>query len=107
MAEQMKTKKKWMAAGIGIVAMPMLFALVMHREDAGSMTVFTLRGTPLRLYQSDSGNIAFASRSYGTRIEEPQWIVTRRTKVGWALVSIGTLYVEFPYLVVDILNPRN
>jgi hypothetical protein len=103
----MKTKRKWIAAGIAILALPILFAVVMHREVAGSMTVFTVRGTPLRMYQSDSGNIAFAKRSHATRLNEPQWIVTKEARVGWTLVNIGTLYVEFPFLIADIVNPKN
>jgi hypothetical protein len=103
----MKTNRKWIAAGIAILALPTLFAVVMHREVAGSMTVFTVHGTPLRMYQSDSGNIAFSKRSYATRLNEPQWIIKRNAKAGWALVNIGTLYVEFPFLIADIVNPKN
>jgi hypothetical protein len=101
----MKTKRNWIVCGAVILLL--LFAAVMHREVAGSVTIFTVRGTDLRIYQSDSGNLAFASRTDSERLREPQWFVTRRSKAAWWVVGIGTLYIEFPFLVADLLNPRN
>jgi hypothetical protein len=52
----MKTKKKWIFAA-AFLLLPILFAVIMQREVAGAVTIFTIRGTTLRVYQSDSGNL--------------------------------------------------
>ena len=107
LAAQMKTKRKSIALG-AIILLPMFFALAMHREVAGGITIFTLRGTQLRLYQSDSGNLASAKRSESERLlKEPEWMVTRKNKAAWWAVNVGTLYIEMPFLVADLVNQRN
>lgn len=106
LAEQMKTRRRRIVCGAVILLLPVLFAVVMHRDVAGGVTIFTVRGTDLRVYQSDSGNLAFALRPESERLSETDWLVTRRSKAAWWAVNVCALYIEFPFLVVDLVNPR-
>ena len=104
----MKTKRTLTAFGVAILLLPILFAVVMHREVAGAVTIFTIRGTNLRIYQSDSGNLALAQRSDCERLlKELEWAVTRRNRIAWWMVNAGILYIEFPFLVTDVLHSRD
>jgi hypothetical protein len=67
LVERMKRKRARVTLGAGIALLAILFAVIMHREVAGAVTIFTVRGTNLRVYQSDSGghpktNITLAYR---------------------------------------------
>jgi hypothetical protein len=104
LAESMTTKRKWIVATAVILLLPILLAIVMHREVAGSMTIFTVRATPLRIYYSNSGNLGFAVRSDKDRLRDCDWIVTRKNKVAWSLVNVGAVYIALPYLVADVFD---
>jgi uncharacterized membrane protein YhdT len=101
----MKTKKKWIF-GAAFLLLPILFAVIMQREVAGAVTIFTFRGTTLRVYQSDSGNLALARRSNSERLEKPEWLVTRSNKAAWWAANVSILYIQFPFLLGDLLNPQ-
>lgn len=103
---QMKTRGKVFVLGIAIVLLPVLFCFAMRREVAGSITVLTLRGTDVRAYRSDSGDFAIARRTQDRRLEDPDWVVTRKRKAAWILLNAGALYLEFPFLVADVLNRK-
>ncbi len=103
----MKTKRKWIAAIAVILLLPILFVVVMHREVAGSLAIFTVRATPLRIYYSNSGNLGFAVRSEKDRLRDCDWIVTRKNKVAWTLVNVGAVYIAFPYFVADALDSND
>ncbi len=98
----MKTKKKWIIAIGSILLLPLIFAASMNREVAGSVTIYTVRGTPLRLYLSDAGSLAFACRTEEARLNLPRWYITRANKVAWTVVNVGALYIAFPFLMTDI-----
>ena len=100
----MKMKKTWLSLCSVIILLPILFAVVMQREVAGAVTIFTVRGTNLRIYQSDSGNFTFARRTKSERLKEPKWLVTRKNKAAWVVVNFGILYIEFPFFVMDQLS---
>jgi hypothetical protein len=101
----MKTKKKWKFVA-AFLLLPMLFAVMMKREVVGAVTIFTIHGTTLRVYQSDSGNLALARRSDSERLAEPAWFVTRSNKAAWWAVNVSMLYIQFPFLVGDRLPPQ-
>jgi hypothetical protein len=79
----------------------------MHREVAGAVTIFTVRGTNLRVYRSDSGDLGFARRPDSERLNETEWLVTRRNRTAWWVVNLGTFYIELPFLLGDLLSSRN
>jgi len=102
----MKTKTKWITFGAVILLLPILFAVIMQREIAGAVTIFTIRSTNLRIYQSDSGNMALASRSNSERLDETEWLVTRSNKAAWWAVNVTAFYIQFPFILGDLLNPQ-
>lgn len=65
---------------------------------SGSLTVRTLRGTKLRLYYSDSGNVSVARMADTEVWTPPQWQVTRRAKGVWLIANTALLYLNFPSL---------
>ena len=100
-------KRKVIVTTAVILLLPILFVIVMHREIAGSMTIFTVRATHLRIYYSDSGNLGLAARSDQDRLKEPDWIVTRRNKLVWSLVNVGSVFITFPYFLADVMAPKD
>lgn len=100
-------KRKVLVAIAAILLLPVLFVIIMHREEAGSMTVFTVRATPLRIYYSNSGSLGLAVRSDQDRLKDPGWLITRRDSVAWSLANVVSVYLEFPYLLLDAINPKD
>lgn len=99
----MKRRKQWIAAAAGIILLPLLFAAIMRREVNGSLTTFTVRGTSLCMYQSDSGNLAFGRGHDRNWSQEPDWLVTRKHRAAWEIANACTLCVELPFGIIDIL----
>jgi hypothetical protein len=90
-----------------ILLLPLIFVIVMRREEAGSMTVFTVRATPLRIYYSNSGSLGLAVRSDQDRLKDPGWLITRRNSVAWSLANAGFTYMASPYLLADTIKPQD
>jgi hypothetical protein len=100
-------KSKVLVTIAAILLLPVLSVIIMHREEAGSMTIFTLRATPLRIYCSNSGSLGLAVRPAQDRLKDPGWLITRRDSVAWSLANVVSVYLEFPYLLLDAMNPKD
>lgn len=108
LAEKMKPKRSAVVtAAVLLLLLPVFFVIVMHREEVGSMTIFTVRATPLRIYYSNSGSLGLAVRSDQDRLKDPGWIITRRNSVAWSLANAGFTYMASPYLLADTIKPQD
>ncbi len=102
-----QTKRKALVTLAAILLLSVTSVIIMHREDAGSMTIFTLRATPLRIYYSNSGSLGLAVRSDQDRLKDPGWLITRRNKVVWSLANEGLTYMASPYLLADTIKSQD
>ena len=84
-----------------VFTFPLLFCSVTQRSVNGSLTVLTLRGTDIRLYHADSGNVALARQTDAAMWIPPEWQVTHRTKGKWLITNIILFYLCLPYLMLS------
>lgn len=83
---------------------PVFLCLIFSRDSGGSVSVFSLRRTNLRVYHGDSGNLAIAVRTSKDLWRVPAFGITREHYVPWLLANYLCFYLECPYFICDLCH---